>query len=694
MASTKVIKDVEGNEFTIELPGFEFDKYNLAESPIVLRYDGEEDLFSPIRRRSCEVRFVTDDPEQLIKDILTLSDVTLSVYIDLGTSKFDIFKGRLASESFVYNYTVESLTIIKVTYTDYFSNFKNIVFKPLVAVSQGGSETANFPEHFAEDFIYRMPYYSFIEIFSRTASEYVRYISILGGSSKYDLNQNAISTEGHTDFAMHFAKVHGEAVWGKTLYEIIEMYCMAFGYYATMNGDEILFIHIPTKVNAGRLDIIPYMLYRWNATYNIYDEYLDSDRAIIRQVLRGDYIQIADASIEYDTSYNIKVKSDYGRQKDVLIQNLLTTKYKEYTRKDVAIYQSEYKQLYTTPNLVINTAGNAIYTIPEDGYIQIWTLNPIENYIYDEYVKLILPLSTNYYQNSARRAAFRINYKFNRFRDGEANIMCVGVFLKTSAMSGKVFVNKQLVDISGLPHLQSRITIPNGQESGEYLIELLGDDINSFYSAEIWLGSAYTASTRGAVAVKYNVNVELYFGNSNGRIKEYDEGETLVVSNNAKKDKEFEMPFCSVPTSLPYYFNTYLISTPQFAYINGINYNYDHLGSYFNDAWRSAKYSLQEYIGRYIARQFSRPKQIFDGEVIGNMHIVSATTTNFDNVFELDGRIFSVISGENDLINRRTKLKMVEMIREIEAISEHLMLTEEDELITTETGDYVINEKG
>ena len=118
------------------------------------------------------------------------------------------------------------------------------------------------------------------------------------------------------------------------------------------------------------------------------------------------------------------------------------------------------------------------------------------------------------------------------------------------------------------------------------------------------------------------------------------------------------------------------------------------MGSYFNDAWRSTKYSLQEYIGRYIARQFSRPKQIFDGEVIGNMHIVSATTTNFDNVFELDGRIFSVISGENDLINRRTKLKMVEMVREVEAISEQLMLTENDELITTETGDYVINEKG
>jgi len=692
MASTKVIKDVDGNEFTIELPGFDFDKYNLAESPIVLRYDGEDDLFSPIRRRSCEIRFVTDDPEQLINDIISLSDATLSVYMIAGIQLF-IFKGRLASESFGYNYTVDSLTTIKVTYTDYFSNFKDIVFKPLVAVSQGGSETANFPEHFAEDFIYRMPYYSFIEIFSRTASEYVRYISILGGSSKYDLNQNAISTEGHTDFAMHFAKVHGEAVWGKTLYEIIEMYCKAFGYYATMNGDEILFIHIPTKANAGRLDIIPYMLYRWNATYNIYEKYLDSDRAIIRQVLRGDYFQIADANIEYDALYNVNVKADYGRQKDVLLQNLLTTKYINYTRKVIANFQTEYKQINTTPNLTITTDGNAIFSIPESGYIQVWTLNPTEEIIQNEYVKIILPLSTNYYQNSARRAAFRINYKFNRFRDGEANIMCVGVCLKTWSTS-KVFVNKQLVDISGLPHLQSRITIPNGQESGEYLIELLGDDINSFYAAEIWLGSAYTASTRGAVAVKYNVNVELYFGNSNGRIKEYDEGETLVVSNNAKKDKEFEMPFCSVPTSLTYYTNSYLISTPQFAYLNGVNYNYDQLGSYFNDAWRSTKYSLQEYIGRYIARQFSRPKQIFDGEVIGNMHIVSATTTNFDSVFELDGRIFSVISGENDLINRRTKLKMVEMVREVEAISEHLMLTEEDELITTETGDYVINEKG
>ena len=252
MATKSVnIKRVSGTQLTLNfinsaytgtIPTF------TISSDVVFRYDSDgDDAFAAIRKTSVEVSVVLENSDVL--DDFFNENLKLEVV----TTTDMVFTGYYNGDGLEFEDT-DYLKKLKLTFVDGFNVLKSTNFEPKVGIT---------PKHLTyigqQRFRYKIGKEIFGEILSKTG---LSNIVVAGQVSKFDYSGNAISTtEGSfTKGTMAFETAELDIdVYGKTIMEVVESICTAFGYYACIQGDTMYFVNIHQLINLNSLEYT-----RWN----------------------------------------------------------------------------------------------------------------------------------------------------------------------------------------------------------------------------------------------------------------------------------------------------------------------------------------------------------------------------------------------------------------------------------------------
>jgi len=628
-------------------------------SDVVFRYDSEgDDAFAAIRKTSVEVSVVLENSdvlddffnENLKLEVVTTTDMVFSGYYNGDGIEFE---------------DTDYLKKLKLTFVDGFNVLKSINFEPKVGIT---------PKHLTyigqQRFRYKIGKEIFGEILSKTG---LSNIVVAGQVSKFDYSGNAISTtEGSfTKGTMAFETAELDiGVYGKTLMDVIESICTAFGYYACIQGDTMYFVNIHQLINLNSLEYTKWNLSGGVGVINYYGTISPNKLAITNFITN---------LVKTSGKQNVIVKAESG------INFELAKGWELFKDIGAELFNYGNQQCIQKGSLgsISFSARDNVMAFKDTG-----ASNWSEGYWRKHYVKI--PISIKYQSGIFVDVKITISeLRFKQYNRYFGLVVCYGDYSETGENSylEKNVGGYDFVIDSNDVFVYNKYTI-NANETEVAINIRVVWTAAPYNDIELLIGQCYYVNG------SYNILATTYINDVKCEVSYEDlsfyKGENLTINNaGAKKNINLDMPY-SFTMQNSNISEGYSIYKNAIYYTSGGN---NVLGAKFNDARNTTKYVLQEYTGRLIAREYSRIRRDADIEAIADLSVPSEPTgmfNIFNRIFKVRNRYYMPLNGEYDINTDRVKMSCVEVVQD--TYETNYLLTESGNNIITETGLKVAKE--
>jgi len=698
---SSVIKDAKGNNVFVDIYDDDYTgsvmDITLGEQGINIRQDADDGIYTPVRKRSCELGIVTDDPEYFVNVFARPNKISVSVI-----SIEYLFYGRLVGDSIGYTTNGYTYQTIKVTFSDWLGLLSKIDFAPitLVPVYFNGDyvRDAPQPKHWGKYAYKGMWHYSVKDdIFLEFLNNGISAINVIGEVKKYDENGNDILTQSlnytSNGEGMQRAYINGDKLFGKSLYEVLMYICESFGYYAVMNGRELNLVHINTKVNGVNDDSIPY--YRYQLSGGVVITTTDGTTSLgAFGIMNSNNPTIEYPQFTNITVKNVEVKSDYGITDNVLNGWKALKDYEGYTKENFQIYNE-----WAIPYLKITQVDSSIkfsMVYWDNGLVVKTNMtdpNNTFNQIRFNSVKFIVPQNVL----GSSGSALKVDVEYEILNAPSDTTFALGfniMFGTGSSITFNVTHAYQLTTNSIIAYNDIMQIIYCEKSTTGKISVLIDKTFTGFPCMAIGVSGAtkYDGNNyTNTYAVRWkNVSVKMLYADAS-RSFDYDKGETVNVVNDAVVvDKITLEPKLSSTTLVT---SSQTVRNHLNVYKNSIHYidkdGNVRLGYKFSDKYDTTPYTLSEYTGRVIARQYSRTGREAELEVVLPTMEISGQLPLLDLIVGFDGRYWSIATAEWNVLDCRAKLKLLEHIPINDIPTEAVICDESYYLLTDESGNVI-----
>lgn len=697
---SSVIKDAKGNNVFVDIYDDDYTgsvmDITLGEQGINIRQDADDGIYTPVRKRSCELGIVTDDPEYFVNVFARPNKISVSVI-----SIEYLFYGRLVGDSIGYTTNGYTYQTIKVTFTDWLGMLAKIDFTPitLVPVYSNGDyvRDAPQPKHWSAHDEKGMWHYSVKDdIFLEFLNNGISAINVIGEVKKFDENGNDILTQSlnytSNGEGMQRAYINGDILFGKSLYDVLRYICESFGYYAVMNGRELNLVHINTKVNGVNDDSIPY--YRYQLSGGAVITTTDGTTSLGAFDLMNtnnptiDYPQFTNVTVK-----NIEVKSDYGITDNVLNGWKALKDYEGYTKENFQVYNQ-----WAIPYVIVkeyDSTYNLVKCYWDNGLVIMTnSVEDMQNQIRLSGVMFVV------LQNvlGSNGSAIKVDAEYEILNAPSETTFAYGftILFGTGTSNSYNPTHRFSLKYNTIESINGfGVEKQFSEKSTTGKISLL---IDKTYTGFQSMAIAVSGATKydgtnytGAYAVRWkNVSVKMLYADAS-RSFDYDKGETVNVVNDAvvvdKITLEPKLSSTTLTTS------SQTVRNHINVYKNSIHYidkdGNVRLGYKFSDKYDTTPYTLAEYLGRVIARQYSRFGRYAELEVVLPTMNISGFLPLLDSIVNFDGRYWTVTNAEWNVLDCRAKLKLLEHIPINDSPTEAVICDESYYMLTDDSDNVV-----
>ena len=695
-----IVKDAKGNNIYVDIYDDDYTSYEmdimLGEQGINIRQDADENVYSTIRKRSCELEIVTDDPEYFVNVFSRTDKISVSV---IGIEY--LFYGRLVGDSISYTTNGYANQTLKLTFADWLGQMEKIEFAPVTMVplytnSQYVGDEPQ-PKHFGAHDDKGLWHYSVKDdIFLEFLNNGISAINVIGEVKKFDENGNDILTQSlnytSNGEAMQQAYINGEAVFGKKLSEVLRIICESFGYYAVMVGRELNLVHINSKINGVNDDSIPY--YRYTLSGGAVVTISDSTTSLgAFSIMNEDYPTIDYPQFTNINVKNVEVKNDYGITDNVLNGWKALKDYEGYTKENFQIYNE-----WAIPYVIVkeyDSTYNLVKCYWDNGLVIMTnSVEDMQNQIRLSGVMFVV------LQNvlGSNGSAIKVDAEYEILNAPSDTTFAYGftILFGTGTSNSYNPTHRFSLKYNTIESINGfSVEKQFSEKSTTGKISLLIDKTYTcFQSMAIGVSGAtkYDGTNyTGAYAVRWkNVSVKMLYADASSSF-DYDKGETVNVVNDAvvvdKITLEPKLSSTTLTTS------SQPVRNHLNVYKNSIHYidkdGNVRLGYKFSDKYDTTPYTLSEYTGRVIARQYSRTGREAELEVVLPTMNISGFLPLLDSIVNFDGRYWTVTTAEWNVLDCRAKLKLLEHIPINDIPTEAVICDESYYMLTDESGNVI-----
>ena len=640
-----------GNRVAITLYSDDFNNNPIFEltPEVVFRYDSDgDDAFAPMRRTSVELTM-------LIKNTGGLMDwlnSNLSVEIEDDVTGKTIFQGYYNGDGMEWD-DAAYIKEVKLVFVDVLGILKTKKFEPKVNGMPnhlGVIGTGKALYGFKDDII---PYIKSVTD--------IRIVKIIGEVKKYNADGSAILTTiggltNSPELGLEAAYFTHE-IYGMNLYDMLSEICKAFGYYCTGNYQTLYFVSISQR---SLLSNINYTEINNLGTITPGTTTMADKQLTAFGSLRNLGVGKRNVVVKADSGLNFELAEGFEQFKKVGIDLF------DYTGQTCIKKGSQ-------GNYVFYSAGTENNAFDfKDLTPGVWNLN----YWQTRYLKLSSVVEAHASAQLSIKATLA-----SRNTTNECKLFFAVVNNHVESGTNKFFnsVAKQWATTTSL-HTETSC-IYTQSAGGKVSIDLLVP-INNINEIDLVIGQAYkTADYTLVITTISSISMQL-IASSN----KFYEGETLTINNTgAKKDKEVEVQHSFITK------NTYL-NNSYYLYRNAVQYPSPDtanmvVGALFADQLDTTKYQLHEYVGRKIAREYSKNRVNYDVETIVDLASDDGSgemLRMFDKIFLVKGKRYMALSGDYNLITNELRMSCVQLYQSVE----------ETNNLLSESGNRLIGEQG
>jgi len=605
-----------------------------------------------VRLKVLENSDVLDDifNENLKLEVVTTTDMVFSGYYNGDGIEFE---------------DTDYLKKLKLTFVDGFNVLKSINFEPKVGIT---------PKHLTyigqQRFRYKIGKEIFGEILSKTG---LSNIVVAGQVSKFDYFGNAINTtEGsYTKGTMAFETAELDIdVYGKTIMEVVESICTAFGYYACIQGDTMYFVNIHQLINLNSLEYTKWNLSGGVGVINYYGTISPNKLAITNFVSN---------LVKSSGKQNVVVKAESGLDFELA--------------KGWELFKDIGAELFNYTNqqcIQKGSLGSISFAV--DGGNGLKFSDTSQTYWYDGYWRrhhAKIPISLKFNIETTVNVKIKISEpQFKQYVRYFGLVVCYGDYNEIG--ENRYFVKTEggynFVTDSEDVFIFNKYTLNANETEISLNIGLKVD--TTFDDIKLLVGQCYY--TIGASKYLAQTYINDVVCEINYRLYNFYKGENLTINNaGAKKNINLDMPY-SFTMQNSNISEGYSIYKNAIYYTSGGN---NILGAKFNDVRNTTKYVLHEYTGRLMAREYSRIRRDADIEAIADISVPAEPTgmfNIFNRIFKVRNRYYMPLNGEYDINTDRVKMSCVEVVQD--TYETNYLLTEGGNNIITETGLKVAKE--
>lgn len=647
-----------GNRVAITLYSDDYNNDPIFEltPEVVFRYDSDgDDAFAPMRRTSVELTM-------LIKNTGGLMDwlnSNLSVEIEDDFTGKTIFQGYYNGDGMEWD-DAAYIKEVKLVFVDVLGILKTKKFEPKVNGMPnhlGVIGTGKALYGFKDDII---PYIKSVTD--------IRIVKIIGEVKKYNADGSAILTTiggltNSPELGLEAAYFTHE-IYGMNLYDMLSEICKAFGYYCTGNYQTLYFVSISQR---SLLSNINYTEINNLGTITPGTTTMADKQLTAFGSLRNLGVGKRNVVVKADSGLNFELAEGFEQFKKVGIDLF------DYTGQTCIKKGS-------SGTYVFYTAGKDGKSFKfTDSATTNWWSETDYNYWMDHYIKLTHPITSS--------TSSRTQVKVTLMPEGDfVNQSCVIFFaiVKNYSETGNnTFFKKstgQWVTTANLWNEAECLytTNQNAAINLEFLISLAG-----LSNLDLVIGQAHSTISPYPLKTTMVGSVSLELSAINTT---FYEGENLTINNTgANKDKEVEVQHSFITK------NTYL-NNSYYLYRNAVQYPSPDtanmvVGALFADQLDTTKYQLHEYVGRKIAREYSKNRVNYDVETIVDLASDDGSgemLRMFDKIFLVKGKRYMALSGDYNLITNELRMSCVQLYQSVE----------ETNNLLSESGNRLIGEQG